>query len=103
MPAVLFLIELWKKLRTLFYYSLQTKVVWSIIQRYIKKYLFRHHFRIEEEEAANCLMPPTVLAFLLIVCYPYTSIGVLYRYLSYALIIYRYLSYALIDNPALDN
>ena len=49
-----------------------------------KKYLFGHHFGTEEEEGVNCVMPPAVLAFLLIVYYPLISIGVLCGYLPWS-------------------
>ena len=66
MSPVFFLIKLCDNLQTLFCY----------------KHLFKHHFRTEEEEAANFLMLPAVLAPLLIVCYPVISIAVLVLYVD---------------------
>ena len=42
-----------------------------------------HHFRTKKEEAENCVMPPAVLALLLIGCSFLRSVGVLCGYLSW--------------------
>ena len=48
-----------------------------------KKNLCMHHFRTKKEEAENCVMPPAVLALLLIGCSFLRSVGVLCGYLSW--------------------